>query len=392
LVQNPLMKNNFWLEKKFFLALAILIGTIVGAGIFGIPYTISKSGIGPGLFYFFILGFTVTLLHLFFGEIVLRTRERYRLTGYAQKYLGKWEKILITISTFFGITGVLLAYIILGGEFLKIIFSPLFALSSFRFSLIFWLILIYFVFRGIKLIAPAEIFTNLTFFLIILIIFFLLLPKLNLENFYLVNLNYIFLPYGVIMFSLIGFTALPEMADILINSEERKSFKKIIILASTIVIILYLLFAFGVVGVSGKDTSPEALLGLKTFLGQKIITLGALIGVITLADSFLIICLYFRNTLIYDYNFPKILASSFAIGFPLFLFLIGFREFITVIGFVGTILGMIEGIVILLIFQKVKKLGDREPEYSLKVPQFLIYILGTIFIFGAISQIFYYLK
>jgi hypothetical protein len=75
---------------------------------------------------------------------------------------------------------------------------------------------------------------------------------------------------------------------------------------------------------------------------------------------------------------------------PLFFFLIGFRQFIPVISFIGTILAMIEGIVILLIFEKVKKLGDREPEYSLKIPKFLIYILGTIFILGAISQIFYH--
>lgn len=379
-------------DKKFLLALAILIGTIVGAGIFGIPYAISKSGIVPGFFYFLILGFIVTLLHLFFGEIVLRTKERYRLIGYAQKYLGRGGRILIAISTFLGITGVLLAYIILGGEFLRIIFSPLFSLSAFWFSLIFWLPLIYFVFRGIKIIAPVEVFTNLFFFIIIFLIFFLLLPKVNLENFRLVNLNYIFLPYGIIMFSLMGFTAIPEMADIFINLPERKSFKKIIIFASIIVIVLYLFFSLGVIGVSGRNTSVEALSGLVPFLGQKIVILGAFIGVITLADSFLIIALYFRNTLIYDYKFSKIWAFLLSVSLPLFLFLIGFREFIVVIGFIGTILAMIEGIVILLIFSKIKKLGDREPEYSLRIPKLLLYIFAIIFVFGAISQIFSYLK
>ena len=379
-------------DKKFWLALAVLIGTIVGAGIFAIPYAISKSGIGPGLFYFLILGLVVTLLHLFFGEIVLRTKGKNRLIGYAQKYLGKWGKISISISTLLGITGVLLAYIILGGEFLKIIFSPFFSLSPFWFSLIFWFPLIYFVFRGIKTIAPVEVFTNLFFFIMIFLIFFLLLPKINLENFHLINLNHLFLPYGVIMFSLMGFTAIPEMADVLIEPKERKDLKKIIIFASIITIILYLFFSLSIIGVSGENTSPDALSGLFQFLGKKIVILGALIGVITLADSFLIICLYFRNVLIFDYKFSKIWAFLLSISLPLFLFLIGFREFISVISFIGTILAMIEGIVILLIFSKVKKLGDREPEYSLKVPQFLLYILGAIFILGAISQIFYHLK
>ena len=377
--------------KESLLALAILIGTIVGAGIFGIPYTISKSGIGPGLFYFLILGLVVTLLHLFFGEIVLRTKEKYRLIGYAERYLGDFGKILVTISTFLGITGVLLAYIILGGEFLKIIFSPIFH-SSFWFSIIFWFSLIYFVFRGIKTIAPLEIFTNLFFFIIIFFIFFLLLPKINLENFHFINLNHLFLPYGVIMFSLMAFTAIPEMTDVLTEQKERKDLKKIIIFASIITIILYLLFSLSIIGVSGKSTSQDALFGLVPFLGKKIVILGALVGVITLADSFLIICLYFKNVLIFDYKLPKIWAFLISIFLPLFLFLIGFREFISVIGFIGTILAMIEGIVILLIFSKIKKLGDREPEYSLKIPTFLIYFLIIIFILGAISQIFYYLK
>jgi len=352
---------------------------------------ISKSGVIPGLFYFLILGIVILFLHLCFGEIVLRTKEKHRLIGYSEKYLGKGGKFLITISTVVGMTGILLAYLILGGEFLDMIFSFL-ELSSLHFSLVFWIILIYFVLRGIKIIARTEIFTNLTFFILILVVFFVLLPKVNLDNFRLIDLSDIFLPYGVIMFSLVGFLAVPEVIDILKGPKERKNLKKIIVISSLIVIVTYLFFSFAVVGVSGRDTSPEALSGLVPFLGQKIITLGALFGVITLADSFLIISLCFKNALIWDYNLSRNLAFSISLGLPLFLFLIGLRQFIQVIGFVGTILGMIEGVVILLIFKKAKKLGNREPEYSVKTPSFLIYFLMVIFILGAISQIFYYLK
>lgn len=379
-------------DKKFFPALAILIGVIIGAGIFGIPYVISKSGIMPSFFYFLILGGAILLLHLFFGEIVLRTKEKQRLVGFAQKYLGRLGKILVTISTILGMTGALLAYLIIGGEFLKIIFSPLFDFRPGTFSLFFWIILVYFIFKGAKVIARTEIFTNIAFFIIIFIVFCFLLPKIDLENFYLINFENIFLPYGVIMFSLMGFVAIPEMTEILRTPEERKSLKKIIIAASVIVITLYLLFSLAVAGVSGEDTSPDALSGLVPLLGRKIIVLGALFGVITLADSFLVICLSLKNVLIYDYNFSRVSASFASSGLPVIFFLIGFQSFIGVIGFVGTISGMINGVVILLIFMRIKKLGDREPEYSLKVSPFLIYSLVIIFILGAISQIFYYLK
>ena len=376
------------MRKNFLFALSVLIGTIVGAGVFGIPYVIAKSGIIPGFFYFFILGGAVLLIHLFFGEIVLRTKGKQRLIGYSQKYLGKWGKLLITIAVILGVAGALLAYLILAGDFLEILFSPYTNLTSFYFSLIFGVVLSYFIFRGIKLIAPTELFTNLLFFLVVVIIFSLCLPKVNFSNLPLFNLSDIFLPYGVILFSLIGWSAIPEITEILKTAEEKKSLKKIIILGNIIVIVFYILFTAGIIGITGGKTSTDALSGLIPFLGGKVIFLGALAGLITLADSFLILGLYLRNTFIYDLKISKNSACLTACGIPLILFLIGFRSFIGTIGFVGTVLGVIEGIIIILIFKKAKTMSDRQPEYSLKIPPILLYFLMAIFILGAISQFF----
>ena len=131
-------------DKSSVLALASLIGTIIGAGVFGIPYVMAKSGIIFCLFYFLILGAAALFLHLFFGEIVLRTKKKHRLIGYTEKYLGGRAKILVSFSTIIGTIGALLAYIILGGNFLKIIFPA--SLSSLQFSLILWVALSFFVF------------------------------------------------------------------------------------------------------------------------------------------------------------------------------------------------------------------------------------------------------
>lgn len=377
-------------DKKFLLATSVLIGTIVGAGIFGLPYTITKSGILPGLFYFLILGSAVLLIHLLLGEIVLRTRGKHRLIGYSQMYLGNWGKDLITLSTFLGTSGTLLAYIILGGDFLKVLFSPWLNLNAFYFSLLFGLFLSYFIFRGMKIIAPTEFFTNLIFFVILFIILCFALPKISFQNFTLINLPNIFLPYGIILFALAGWTAIPEIGDILQTTEEKRKYKKAINSAILIAICLYLFFVLTVIGVSGEKTSPDSLGGLTPFLGEKIIFFGTLAAVITLADSFLVIGLYLKNTLSYDYRFPKFWASVVTCCLPLALFLIGFRRFIETIGFVGTLIGVIEGIVIILIFKKAKSLGDRQPEYSLGIPNLLLYFLVVVFILGAISQVVYY--
>lgn len=380
-------------SKNFFLATSLLLGTIIGAGIFGIPYVISKSGIIPGFFYFLILGGVVLLIHLFFGEIILRTKASHRLPGYAKIYLGNWGKILATFSTVFGMIAVLLAYIILGGDFLKILFSSSILsasrLSSFHFSLIFWLILSLFVFKGIKLIAIAEFFTNLVFILIIFSIFLFSLPKISFQNFNFLNLENIFLPYGVILFALTGWSAIPEMADVLKTTQERKKFKRAIVFSMIIAILLYLIFSFAIIGVSGAETSTDTFSGLISFLNPKIIFLGVLAGVITLADSFLIIGLYLRNALIYDYKFSKNTACLAACGLPLFLFLLGFRQFIDVISWAGSIVGAIEGAIIILIFKKIKTLGDREPEYSLKFSPLLLNTLMLVFILGAVLHLLF---
>jgi len=79
--------------KTSILAAASLIGTIIGAGIFGIPYVMAKSGVASCFFYFLILGVAVIVLHLLYGEVLLRTKEKHRIIGFTEKYLGKKSQV-----------------------------------------------------------------------------------------------------------------------------------------------------------------------------------------------------------------------------------------------------------------------------------------------------------
>ena len=376
---------------RFFLSATLLLGTMIGAGIFGIPYVVAKSGVIPSFFYFLILGATSLLIHLFLGEVVLRTKEKHRLAGYAKKYLGGRGKSLIAFSIILGTILALVAYIILGGLFLKIFFSSynfLTEISAFRLSLVFSILLSPFIFKGIKMVAQTELATNILFGLIILLIFFLNLPNVHLTNFQSIDFSNLFLPYGVILFALIGWSAVPEMTEILKSKQDKKMLKKAIIFPIFTAIILYLIFIFAVVGVSGLNASEETFSGLLPYLNEKVVAFGVLAGIITIADSFLILGLNLKNTLVYDYNIPSLLAFILAWGSPVLLFLLGLRHFIDVIGFAGTLIGAIEGIAIVCIFKKAKTMGNREPEYSLKVHPFVIFILVAIFILGALSLFF----
>jgi len=372
-------------DKTSLLAYASLIGTIIGAGVFGIPYVMSRSGILFSLFYFLILGGVALFLHLAFGEIVLRTKEKHRLIGYAQKYLGKKAKILITFSTLFGTIGALLAYIILGGDFLKIIFPV--PLSTFQLSLILWAILSFFVLLGIKSIGWLEFFMNIGFLIAIFLVFLFSLPKIEISNFILADLKNFVLPYGVILFSLIGWNAVPEIEGFLKN---KKNLKKVIVKAILICIIFYFLFGMIISGVTGRNTTPEAFRGLVGILGTKIMILGGIFGLLAVSTSFLILASYLKNALIFDYNFSYFPAFLVACFSPLILFLVGIREFISVVAVVGSLVGLLEGIAITFIYKKAKKLGDRTPEYSLRIPISLIYLTIIILSLGTITHFLQY--
>ena len=375
------------MNNSFILALSTLIGTIIGAGIFGLPYVVSKSGIAPSIFYFVVLGGVVLLLHLFMGEIVLRTIGKHRLIGYAEIYLGDWAKKLVTFSTIVGTVGILLAFIIISGDFLEIVLGPLFPISNTVFSIAVWAFLSLFILRGIQAIAKMEFFMNIALFSVIGVILLFAVPHIESANFLVFDSVHMFLPYGIILFAFAGWAAIPEITDLFKNKKEKKGLDNLIVWAMLICGLLYLVFSAVVVGVSGAETSPDALTGLVPFLGSNIVILGAIFGLIAIAASFLVLGNYLKNSLRYDYHFPYAVSVGIAVVTPMVLFLLGLREFIVVIGIVGTFIGVIDGIIIILIFRQAKLKGDRQPEYSLRIPQFILALLVIILIAGALSEI-----
>jgi len=378
------------MNRNFLYGTAILIGTIIGAGIFGIPYGVAQSGFLIGAIFLLVLTIISTLMHLIFGEIVCRTKGKHRLVGYADRYLGKWGKRIITFSLLISFYGALLVYIILGGKFLSTIFSSSLGGSSFVYSLIFFIIGTLAVFKGLALTKKLELFMSLFLIIVIFLIFFSGFSHLDIDNLKFINLKNFFLPYGIILWALAGSVAIPEMMEAL--KMDGKRFKKAIIIGTLIPAGLYFLFMFTVVGITGLTTSPEAIDGLVPYLGKAIIILGAVFGALAGMTSFFILGISLKKLFWYDYKMNKNLSWFLVCSVPLIGFLLGLREFIPIIGFLGVVLGAVEGTAIVLIYKKAKKLGDRKPEYNLRISNFIIYSLIGIFVLGFIYQIVYFLK
>src|SRR4030042_3593295 len=240
------------MSKKFFYALSVLTGMIIGVGIFGIPYCFAQTGTLIGFFYLIFLTIVVTSIHLLYGEIILRTGQDCRLVGYGEKYLGPKGKAAVTGIVIVQFYGALLGYIIAGGYFLNIIFGRFFGGTDFSWSLIFFALGALAIFFGLKTVSLSEFF--MAIILVVLACLFVLkgAPFVSFENLKGFNLMKFFLPYGVVFFSLTGGAAVPELRQIL-KGQERK-IKRVIVLGTGIPAVIYFFFVLVGVGTTGQDT------------------------------------------------------------------------------------------------------------------------------------------
>ena len=80
-------------RRLFFEGVSTLTGTIIGAGVLGLPYVFHISGYLPS-YAFMLLGFCVCLLiNLMLAELTLRTPEKHQISGYVEKFLPKYKKL-----------------------------------------------------------------------------------------------------------------------------------------------------------------------------------------------------------------------------------------------------------------------------------------------------------
>jgi tyrosine-specific transport protein len=368
-------------KKAFFPAIATITGTAIGAGILGLPYVISKSGILPGILHLVILGLIMLLINLYLGEIVLRTKGHHQLPGYAQKYLGKTGKIIMLFSMVFGIYGALVAYLIGEGESLSFIFTGSLAYTLI-FSIVFFAIMALLVYLGLEALKEGESVGFIAVLVIISIIIIYFLPKIRFENFiFLPSSPFLWLmPYGVVLFSLLSFSALPEVEQELARNE--KLMKKAIVLGALIPIAIYLIFMLVVVGFAGKAT-PE----IATFALGKLPTF---LAVFTMFTAFFVLATAMKDMYAFDFKIKKTWAWFLAcfVPFIIALIIIAFKiaDFIKVIGVTGAITGGLTGILIILMARKAKKLGNRNPEYKIPFNWVIAIILILLFALGILYQ------
>lgn len=371
---------------KFLRAIGTLIGGMIGVGVFGLPYAFAQAGFILGALIFIVVGLLVGILMLMYGQIVIEARGRHRLVGHVKHYLGERWSWITAVTHTVSLWGAMLAYIIVGGHFLYILIGPIFGGPETVYALIMAISASALIYRGLKFVSQIEVFiviTLLFLFVFIIILGFFYSTPANLTGF---DWSNFFVPYGVTLFAFGGLGVIPEMRDVL--GQQRNRLLQALYIGLTIVGVLYLLFALAVVGVTGGNTSEMALNGLIPIFGAGFGVITAFLGSLTILSIFTILGIELLDLLKFDYHLKHQQAWALTMFVPIILFILGLREFIDLVGFIGAVFSAALGMIVVIVYEKMKKSRASQKNGFLNIPTPVSAIIICIFIIGALVEIF----
>jgi amino acid permease len=356
-------------------AVFMITGLTIGAGVLAVPYAVAEVGMWVGLAYIAVLGLVTLGINLLLGEVAVRTKEPLQIPGFAGKYLGPWAKRLVSFTIVLRSYGAILAYMIGAG----IALSALFGGQPEMWSILFWSIGITLVWKGLNRVKVADKIMSLAVMVIIGGISFYLLPEVAPENAVALNPSHWLAPIGVILFALSATPAVAEAHALLPNSEKR--FRTALTLGTIIPTLLYILFAYAVVGTLGHTVTGIASVGLGERYGQGMLFFANLFAVLAMSTAFMGLGTALKQTFIWDHKLPPLGATFLVAAVPLILFLLGVRQFVTILELIGGVFIGIENTIMVLVYLKARHDGTIAPRsYKLSHAHAISAVLGLFFV------------
>ena len=352
--------------------LGLLVGMVIGAGMFALPYAVARAGIFWSTFHFILAAVLVTSVHLLYGGVLSRNHTRHRLPGYMRAYFGAGAYWIVLVTRLFAYFGYLLVYGALGGFFIEH-FIP--GLNPATLSVVFFLALAPLIFMKLSGASNINLFLTVPLVVFVGVLFFAFLPQIQYEpGLLLGDPADWFFPYGIFLFAFSGASIIPELVD-LFGSNGRRRFYVTVLLGTLIVAIVYILFMVTVLGIARGNISEDGLSPVKEFGGQGLFLLGSLIGLLAVVTSYITLGIELRFTFQYDLGFSKKMAGIIVAFVPLVLYLFGINNFLLILGLTGAVGVGVEGVAILFLARRV-----------LATPIIIVSTLTIAFLIGAVFE------
>lgn len=365
------------------IATASLVGAIVGVGVFGVPYAVSRAGVVLGLAFFVVLGAVQFFQHLFYAEAAAATDEQVRFVGFTEKFVGRRFRPLATVISLGGSWCALVAYVLVGGSFLHALLGGWLGGGVFAYQLAWAAAGAVILMFGLNLVSEISFVGTVGKVAALAVVLAFCAFRLKAGNMT-VTVSDPLLPYGVILFSLSGLSIIPEMEEMV--GGDRCLFRRAVAWGSLISLTLTVLFGFLVFGVTGAATTSDAIGGLQAVFGGFMPVLAAAFGFLAVATSFMAIGIDLKNTFVYDLRFRPAAAWLATIGVPCAFLLFGVRDFLPVVGFSGAVFGGAGALLVGAMYVRIRKqrlLG----EHALGVPTWVAYAVSAVLGLGILIEL-----
>jgi len=333
--------------KSIIFQISILSGTIIGAGVFALPFVFQQAGLVAGFFYLLAAGIAYIFINLMYADLVLRISDEHRFVGYAQKYLGQWSFWPTIVMTVMQMIIVLAVYLILSQSFSRLIGG-----SGLMPMLIFWIVGSWIIFAGLQRLVWLEFLAISGILAIILLIFFFSLMRgghINAELF--TGYKNLLLPLAPILFALSGRVAIPSLIRY-----SMAGLKASIIIGTLIPVVVYGLFVISILRLSVNGIMPDAISGLVGFVPKWLLIAIGLFGLLSLLSSYIAVGFDVYESILKDLRLSKWLGFMIVALGPLAVYFWSSQTFLTLVGIVGGIFLALESLMIVAMWLRANKL------------------------------------
>lgn len=341
------------MNKSFILAVGLLSGTIIGAGVFALPYVFQRLGLVVSSLYLVSFALIYFFIHLMYAELVEKHRGTHEFFYLAHQYLPRSIAGTASFLMIAELVLVLVAYLAIAPSFLGLVFTG----NNVQLAFWFWAVSSIFIFAPTRWLGRVEILGILGILTVIFLIFTAGGTALNNLNMAPrgVNFSLLILPFGPLLFAFSGRPAISKVIDLYRKTEKHKdqktfSLKRVIFWGTVLPAVIYLFFVIAVLRLTpapGEDTISS--LG---FLSPEMLVALGVLGVVTIWTSYFMIGANVREIVKEDVGWSRTAATFLAVVLPIFLYMLGWDSFFRVIAFTGGVMLGLEAIFIVTMWRK----------------------------------------
>lgn len=371
------------MSKNHLTIAAIVAAATIGEGVFAVPYIIQASGWLVALGYFVAVVALVSVAHILYLRTLAAIDEKERLLGLARKYFGGAGFWTGFVAIVIGLLLSFVAYLVLGSQFLEILFpgiAPGVALG------VFWALLAVLVWGSEGRIAWFEGVGIALVSFAILFIFFSGHPAAALASLPVAIPANFFLPFGVVIFALAGWTCVEPVYELAYRKDDGRELVIpaafwLFALGTAFAGLLYWLFAAGVIGTTGPRVAADTVSGIVSWpLWRKDVL--AAVGLLSVCVVSVPIAREIRGAMEKDLGWNSIASRAAIALLPLVAVLSGFNDFLAIVGLAGGVFISTQYLLIISVGRRTLALARRE--------KFLLDVVAIVFVCAAVYEIWHF--